>query len=265
MKPLFFGSANRKLYGVYHPATEQQARGTRAQGVVLCYPGVQEYNGAHAAFRKLSGLLSRAGLHVLRFDYFGTGDSAGEMDEGTPEDWVEDVRTAVSELRDLAGIRLVSLAGYRLGASVATLAVAGGLKVEDLVLWDPVVDGRDYVTDLEFRDRQQNLLLIHATSRFSRGKNEILGFPFSPSLRSVLGKLDLRTADTAAARRVVVLATEQRKEYSDLHTALASGRPVSYSFVPEDADATNRGAREEILLVTKVLGAIRDEMTGAVS
>jgi hypothetical protein len=38
---------------------------------------------------------------------------------------------------------------------------------------------------------------------------------------------------------------------------------VSYSFVPEDAGTANRGAREEILLVTKVLGAIRDEMAGA--
>jgi pimeloyl-ACP methyl ester carboxylesterase len=265
MKPLFFGSANRKLYGVYHPAVGPRPQSRGAQGVVLCYPGVQEYNVSHSAFRKLSGLLSRAGLHVLRFDYFGTGDSAGEMDEGTPEDWVEDVRTAVAELTDLAGIRLVSLVGYRLGAALATLAVARGLKVEDLVLWDPVVDGRDYVTDLEFRDRQQNLLLIHANSGFLRGKDEILGFPFTPTLRSALGKLDLRKLDTATARRVVVMATEQRKEYSDLHAALASVRGVSYSFVPEDADAQNRGAREEILLVTKILGAIRDEMTGAPS
>jgi pimeloyl-ACP methyl ester carboxylesterase len=265
MKPLFFGSANRKLYGVYHPAQGPQPRGTRTQGVVLCYPGVQEYNVSHSAFRKLSGLLARAGLHVLRFDYYGTGDSAGEMDEGTPEEWVEDVRTAVAELTELAGIRLVSLVGYRLGGALAALAVANGLKVEDLVLWDPVVDGRDYVTDLEFRDRQQNLLLIHATSRFLRGKDEILGFPFTPVLRSALGKLDLRKLSTAAARRVVVMATEQRKEYTDLHTALASVRGVSYSYVPEDADAANRGAREEILLVTKVLGAIRDEMAGAAS
>jgi pimeloyl-ACP methyl ester carboxylesterase len=251
------------LYGVYQPASGPPPRGTRAQGVVLCYPGVQEYNTSHPAFRKLSGLLSRAGLHVLRFDYFGTGDSAGEMHEGTPEDWVEDVRTAAAELTDLAGIRVVSLVGYRLGAAIAAVAVSGGLKVEDLVLWDPIVSGRDYISNLEFRDRQENLLLIHPTSRFERGKGEILGYPFSPALRASLEKLDLRKVDTAAAGRLLLVATEERKEYSDLRAALASAREVSYSFVPEDAGTANRGAREEILLVTKVLGAIRDEMAGA--
>jgi pimeloyl-ACP methyl ester carboxylesterase len=263
MRPLFFGSATRKLYGVYQPASGPAPRATRAQGVVLCYPGVQEYNTSHPAFRKLAGLLSRAGLHVLRFDYFGTGDSAGEMHEGTPEDWVEDVRTAVSELKELAGIRLVSLVGYRLGAALAALAVSSGVKVEDLVLWDPVVSGPEYVSVLEFRDRQENLLLIHPTSRFERGKTEILGYPFSPALRASLEKLDLRKVDTSLAQRLVLVATEERKEYSDLRAALASAREVSYSYVPEDAGAANRTAREEILLVTKVLGAIRDEMAGA--
>ena len=263
MRPLFFGSASRKLYGVYQPASGPAPRGTRAQGVVLCYPGVQEYNTAHQAFRKLSGLLSRAGLHVLRFDYFGTGDSAGEMHDGTPEEWVEDVRTAAAELTDLAGIRAISLVGYRLGAALAASTVESGLKVEDLVFWDPVVSGEDYIAELEFRDRQENLLLIHPTSRFERGKTEILGYPFSPALRSSLQKLDLRRVDTKDAGRLVLVATEERKEYADLRAALASAREVSYCFVPEDAGAANRSAREEMLLVTKVLGAIRDEMAGA--
>ena len=84
-----------------------------------------------------------------------------------------------------------------------------------------------------------------------------------PALRASLQKLDLRKVDTAAAGRLVLVATEERKEYADLRGALASAREVSYSFVPEDAGAANRSAREEILLVTKVLGAIRDEMAGA--
>ena len=75
MKPLFFGEANRRLYGVYHPPAKPSRH-----AVLLCYPGMQEYNAAHWMFRRLATSLSREGHHVLRFDYYGTGDSDGETD-----------------------------------------------------------------------------------------------------------------------------------------------------------------------------------------
>src|SRR5919201_1417748 len=98
-------------------------------GIVLCYPGPQEYNVAHLAFRKLAGLLARRGWHVLRFDYRGTGDSAGASDEGDPTLWIQDLRAAVAELKDIAGISAVSVVGLRLGAAVAALDCAQGLSV----------------------------------------------------------------------------------------------------------------------------------------
>src|SRR5262249_18266394 len=143
MRPLFFGTGARKLYGVCHPASPGTAPGGRSRGVLLCYPGVQEYNVSHSAFRKLATMLSRSGLHVLRFDYFGTGDSSGGMGTGSPEEWVADIRTAAAELSDLCGMPALSIVGFRLGAALAARAVSEGLAVQDLVLWDPVVVGRD--------------------------------------------------------------------------------------------------------------------------
>ena len=99
MKPLFFGEAEHRLYGVYHPP----AKGGR-HAVLLCYPGMQEYNSAHWVFRRLATTLAREGHHVLRFDYFGTGDSDGESDLATPQSAVADVLTAARELRDLSRV-----------------------------------------------------------------------------------------------------------------------------------------------------------------
>ena len=70
MKPFFFGPSAQPRFGLLHPPAGERAR--RA-GVLLCYPGVQEYNISHWAFRKLAGLLARAGFPVLRFDWAGTG------------------------------------------------------------------------------------------------------------------------------------------------------------------------------------------------
>ena len=80
MKPIFFGDSKRKLYGVYAPPT---GASRRSHAVLLCYPGLQEYGTSHWSFRRLSAMLAREGHHVLRFDYFGTGDSAGNVEDVT--------------------------------------------------------------------------------------------------------------------------------------------------------------------------------------
>ena len=80
MTPLYFGERTRRLFGVYTPA---HAAGRPARGVVLCHPWGQEYLHAHRSLRKLGDLLAAAGFDVLRFDYFGTGDSAGDLPEAS--------------------------------------------------------------------------------------------------------------------------------------------------------------------------------------
>ena len=60
---------------------------------------------------QLAKRLSGIGFHVLRFDYYGTGDSAGDADEGDLRQWHDDLSAAVDELKDTAAIQMVSLIG----------------------------------------------------------------------------------------------------------------------------------------------------------
>jgi len=101
MNPLFFGTGARRLFGVYAPGS---AGTLTARAAVICYPWGPEYLRAHRSMKHLSTRLARSGLHVLRFDYFGTGDSAGEMTEGDLRGWEDDVETAIDEVN--AGLGL---------------------------------------------------------------------------------------------------------------------------------------------------------------
>ena len=74
-------------------------------GAVLCAPWGQEYMRTHRALRQLATQLDRAGIHVFRFDYFGTGDSSGDSDAGTPLRWIEDIRSAADEPRGASPAR----------------------------------------------------------------------------------------------------------------------------------------------------------------
>ena len=142
MNPDYFGSSERPLYGVYQPPAARQARDL---GVLVCPPIGHEYLRTHWAVRQLAGQLSRGGAHVLRFDYTGTGDSWGDLKHGGLDVWTRDIRTALDDLRDEAGVSRVAVVGLRMGA---TLAALSGLKAERMLLWDPVLNGADYFEQL---------------------------------------------------------------------------------------------------------------------
>lgn len=254
-RPLFFGSSDHALFGVHHPARAAAARGA---GVVLCYPGVQEYNTTHWAFRKLAGMLAREGFDVLRFDYHGTGDSAGDTLEGDPSTWVADIHAAVRELRDMAGVQSVSLLGMRLGAALAALA-SREIDVDDLVLWEPVVHGRSYIGELEAQQARKKLVLLHG--RWREDGQELMGFPFPPSLREAIGNIDLRAASGLKARRVLLLVSEERPAYQELVQAMRSTRhEVHYRHVPEGAHP-DPSVREAALLSNRILVAMTEALS----
>jgi alpha-beta hydrolase superfamily lysophospholipase len=210
MNPLFFGSQPRVLFGVYHPPAARVALG---QGVVLCYPFGQEYMRAHRAFRQLAMMLSRKGFHVFRFDYYGTGDSAGAGEEVTVDQWVEDVGTAVDELKDTAGLDRVSLVGLRLGAALATLAASCRTDIESLVLWSPVVDGGAYLTEL--REARGSEAPAGAGDTVN-----VLGFPLTPALEAGLGALALADVRGVRARRSAVIHSDPGEPHAGLLAAL---------------------------------------------
>jgi len=78
--PFYFGSPDKLLFGCYHEPTLGRRRKC---AVVVCQPVGHEYINSHRALRQLAARLCDAGFPVLRFDYYGCGDSSGSREEGT--------------------------------------------------------------------------------------------------------------------------------------------------------------------------------------
>lgn len=131
--PFFFGPSSRPLYGVLDPA----AGGGRS-GVLVCQPTGPEYFRAHRPCRLLARRLSEAGVHAMRFDPSGTGNSGGELEDVTAKDWASDVELAIDELRSVTGAQAVVVVGVRAGCSAGITAGLADPLVEGLVLWDPL-------------------------------------------------------------------------------------------------------------------------------
>lgn len=137
MIPMMIGTAERPLFAVYSASSGRRQR----RAVVLCAPFGDEYGHTHRTGRLLAQRLAALGAEVLRFDYYGTGDSGGQDDEFGIDGAVDDTIAAVAEARQIGGVRRVTLIGLREGAAAALLAAAIAPGVDRLVLWDPVLDG----------------------------------------------------------------------------------------------------------------------------
>ncbi len=205
MHLLQFGSSQKRLFGVYH--APEGPKGSRG-GIVLCQPHGHEYVRAHRSLRNLAVRLSGAGVHVLRFDYFGTGDSAGDSDAGTFAQWQQDVGSAIDELKDMGNLSRVSLVGVRLGATLAALAASSRKDVDALVLWDPIVRGAAYVK--EQLDLQSQWLdtrrWVKVPAAYPDGR-EIIGFPLTPELEAELNAVDLLGVTRWPAKRTLVVTS----------------------------------------------------------
>jgi pimeloyl-ACP methyl ester carboxylesterase len=249
----YFGAAAEQLFATYHPPDAERGRD---RAVLLCYPGQQEYRHAHWIFRKLAMQLASQGFHVMRFDYSGTGDSAGELPSDPLVRWTTDVQTAAAELRELSGLRKIALVGFRLGAVLALRASAAGFGASDVVLWEPVINGRAYLQQLT--DAQTRFLhAVRYPVAIVRSADELLGFPLPPEFRSAIAAIDLTAGPFGKPGRVLVVDAEPRPESERLVAAMVTqGIPATRQQVDDTGMTKVYETQAETLLAHKILDSI---------
>lgn len=91
---------------------------------------------------------SDLGYSCMILDPYGTGDSEGELADASWETWHADAMTAVQWCEQKSSAPVV-LWGLRLGALLALdLAAAHPGKFRKLLLWQPVINGKTFLTQI---------------------------------------------------------------------------------------------------------------------
>lgn len=208
-EPFYFSTSGKPLFGCYHAPVPGFRRDC---GVVLCYPMGEEYVRFHRAYLQLAGYFSNAGFPVLRFDFYGCGDSAGDCEQGEIGQWLDDISTAIGEIKNRCDIGNICLVGLRLGGSLSMMAGTESGGIDSMVLWDPVVEGRAYIEEL--LEWHQDLL------RYSHVKQsdnitykrpwEILGFPVTESLIVNIENINLLAIQQKPAENMLIIETHEK-------------------------------------------------------
>jgi alpha-beta hydrolase superfamily lysophospholipase len=206
--PLYFGAqglANdddaRPLFGWLHSAPAPARL-----GLVICNPFGYEAICTHRVLRHFAQAAAAAGIPALRFDYDGTGDSAGhDREPHRLEAWVASVGAAADALRAHADVDRVVLLGLRLGALLAALAAARRDDVEGLVAIAPVLAGKAHVRELRALQMTATARPVPAGVVDDEGVQAALGFALTAETKAALGGIDLLREPRPPAPAVLLL------------------------------------------------------------
>ncbi len=236
--PLWFGPEDRPLFGWFHAPADATARA----GVVICPPIARDYLHAHYALRRVARQLEARGVAVVRFDYDGTGDSAGGRDDpDRVRAWLASIHEAIGVVR-AAGCSTVALVGMRLGATLAAVAAAEAGGVDLLVLWDPCISGRAYLRE------QQALAALTLAPSVPRqdGAVEVPGLLLGAATVRDLKRLDLRALPGAPAARVLALTRPDREGDRDALERVPADA-IEILDAPDQAELMDVGSPYQVL------------------
>ena len=135
----FRNRQGQTLHGMLHSPDSGTARGVC---ILLLSPGIKGRVGPHRLYLKLADPLVAAGFHVLRFDYYGLGDSEGELGERVMADmynsiqggrYVDDTIAAMDWMAKQHGIKRFVGSGLCGGSISALLTAARDPRIEGLL------------------------------------------------------------------------------------------------------------------------------------
>ena len=191
-------------------------------GLIVCSPLGHEAVSCHRTDRHCAEIAAQSGIPALRFDYDGTGNSAGEdMDPERGAAWIASILTAIAELQSHYELTQICLMGTRLGGLFALLAANASPAVKSIVTINPVADGRRYLRELRAFALSGTSSSADRAPTDPDGIQEVAGFITTQATRNWLSQLSpVAEALARAPPRALLVERTDLKPDSTIATRL---------------------------------------------
>jgi len=199
----------------------------RPVALVMCPPFGEERKSAARIMTLAARALARRGVFVLRFDYYGTGESDGKLSQASVDRWLDDIRKARKHLAARSGVRSVGVLGIRFGATLAALLSTEQAPLPLLVLWGPLLWGGACIEETR---RHLDATRLVTASRAGGLPCEITarsggwdmgGFRLTNRFARNLERIVLPEGTRTRAQRVVLVVFSGRRDVPSEHAQLA--------------------------------------------
>ncbi|WP_299084251.1 hypothetical protein [uncultured Paraglaciecola sp.] len=173
--------------------------GELSKTAILCLPSfAEELNLARAVVAKQAQYFAANQLPCVILDYTGTGDSQGEFEQVTPNDWLDDILAAGRWLQ-LQGVENIVLWGLRFGSLLAMVhqdKLLSELPIVAQLHWKPVTNGKQFASQF-IRIKQANSMMNQSSEEkinwrehiLAGNPTEIAGYSINASMLNALDQL----------------------------------------------------------------------------
>jgi len=196
IEPFFLDGGHGSLFCIcLQPAAGIICKG----GILYLHPFAEEMHKS----RRMAALQARRfasqGYMVLQVDLTGCGDSAGDFSDANWQVWLDDARCAYAWLADRKP-GPISLWGLRSGASLAVELARTLTDIHQLLLWQAIVNGEQYLNQfLRIKLASEMLNTGQAVSQTKTLRTlleqgspiEVGGYMLSASMAHALAQLQL--------------------------------------------------------------------------
>jgi len=240
--------ASKRLFALYRGGS-----GSPQTLVILVPPFAEEMNASRRVYTALSIALAERGIASLLFDFYATGDSEGEFADSDWDRWQADLQAMIAHARTRYAPERLQLLGLRSAALLIAefIHTQANTDIEQILLWQPVLKGRDQVEQF-FRLRiAANMMLDNAQKAAQRettqslrelakleGSVEVAGYTLSRKLIQSLEQRELLSPLLQASDCPVIhwldiskLPVPSGERASVLQQLQQAGRQLQYSAV----------------------------------
>lgn len=229
-QPLWLGESDRQLYAALHRPGLSDAE----RGVLLVPPLLHEQPRSRRFITEVASAFAALGIAALRFDFYGTGDSCGRSDELRLSTMHEDMHRASTALRSHTGVSKLAIIAWRAGGLVAWDWLRNGGSASELILWEPILEGRAWLDDLVRADAIERCSPDRYTGSrpivADSSDGQLMGYAVAPELRDAMAQLAM-TSESAPLKplwlidRAASLESHARCIASSRALALADDAP----------------------------------------
>jgi exosortase A-associated hydrolase 2 len=167
--------------------------------IIFLPPFGEEMNRCRSLVATQARNFANAGYSCTLIDFYGTGDSQGQLCDSSLQIWRENIRLTVEELKRECSAPLI-LWGLRLGGLIAMdFAKVSSIRPRDILLWQPVSAANVYITQV-LRQRVASLMVRDLPpettkdirQKLEEGQNvEVSGYTIGRSLVRDIESIDL--------------------------------------------------------------------------
>jgi len=194
--------------------------------VVYIHPFAEEMNKSRRMAAVQARALAAAGFAVLQIDLHGCGDSSGDFGDASWESWLDDIELACAWLRQRSSAPLW-LWGLRTGCLLAGEVARRGQGIRNLLFWQPVVSGKQYLQqflrlkiagDLAGGDNKAKMERLREQLQHGEAV-EIAGYLLSPGLANGLLQAELTLPELLARLEWFEISARPEAELSPVAAA----------------------------------------------